>query len=121
MSRRYQSKPSFSQVAKWKKEGKSPLGPVWKDSQGRTYGKRDDPAFEQEYHTTEAWWVNLPTQKTPHARVDQTLEFPREGSSVTVESTVDNKTLELVLTIFEYPELIKRGQMTAAVNVEIDE
>ena len=118
MSRRYQSKPSFSQVVKWKKEGKSPLGSVWLDDQGRAYGRRDDPAFEQEYHTTEAWWVNLPTQKIRHARVDQILEFPREASSVTVTNAEGE---ELILTISSYPEVIKRGQMTAAVNVEFDQ
>lgn len=122
MSGRYQSKPTYSQVAKWRREKKSPLGPIWFDEEGRTYGKRSDPAFDSEYHgSEEAWWINLPTQKIDHPKVTDLIDFPRPGSTIrlTKHGDDDNETEELRLEIINYPEVIKRGQKTASVNVEI--
>ena len=110
MSRRYQSKPSFSQVSTWKRQGK-----VWVDEDKRSYGKRTDPAFEEEYHgDEEAWWVNLPRLHQGHLRTDELVDFPRAGSTLVLKQ--GDKEIEI--TIKGYPEDIKRGQKTAAVNIK---
>lgn len=110
MSRRYQSKPSFSQVSSWKREGK-----VWVDEDKRSYGKRTDPAFDEEYHgDEEAWWVNLPRLPQGHLRADEIVDFPRAGTRLTLKQGDD---AEIEIEIVEYPEVIKRGQKTAAVNI----
>lgn len=120
MSRKYQSKPSFSDVVKWKKAKKSPLGPVWVDDLGRSYGKRVDPVFESEHHgDAQAWWVNLPTQKGAHLKTTEIIDFPRPRNSVTVkhDGGDNNEQEEITLLIIEYPEPQKRNQKTISVNV----
>jgi hypothetical protein len=121
MSRRYQSKPSFSEVSEWKRAKKSPLSLVYFDDQGRSYGKRTDPAFASEHHgDAQAWWVNLPPLKIKHPKVGDLIDFPKPGSEVAVQATDDEteESIELLLKIVEYPEVIKRGQKTASVNVK---
>lgn len=93
-------------------------GSVWRDADGRYYGRLALPAFDEVDEAGEAWWVHLPGRLVPGAdkMVDvlatDTIEMPREMTWLALETMKGAQKARRQVS-FYYDEI--RGGRTATV------
>lgn len=94
-------RPTPHQLATWLKKEPERL---FEDGDGRLYGEHDGH-----------WFVRLPPTP-PHAAVDECVEFPEEGSTLTLQNLKTKERREV--RVESYPEKIERNHRTAVLKFE---
>lgn len=122
--------PSFSEVRR--RKNKEPWR-LWIDDQGRLYGRRTDPTFEEEEGgadkpprkagAAQPWFVQLPTQELEDFDEEEVL-LPEADDEFTVTNLAyvnkpPDQQRKALIRVVDFPERIERNQKTSSVNVVV--
>ena len=126
--------PSFSEVRR--RKNKEPWR-LWIDDQGRLYGRRTDPAFEEDEEgaglsarqadtagRVQPWFLQLPTQDLDEDFDEEEVLLPEADDEFTVTNLAyinkpPDQQRKALIRVVDFPERIERNQKTSSVNVVV--